>query len=322
MAYFLGHWELRGFGQWALVERDGGRLVGRAGLLRPEAWPGLEVGWLVARDHWGRGFAPEAGRASLEWARGELGADHVISLIEDDNERSQRVAEKLGMKVEGRTRILDGQFEVRVFGTDLGSPDDMTAERPADDDDPRVSEEEDAAAAEAAGIGGRRPDYDVDDDRRDERWRPLEEAGEGEAEGFELAEHDLIEEASHGDERRDPEVDAFDPEASRTRRRPSTASRTSDHEERDPARAGRSRAARACRTASGCSSVESTTSVTVRVMPSVERMRSSVSSRSLVSLARTWIIALASPATVCAETTPGSRSTTRLIASPGMRPSQ
>ena len=121
IAYFLGHWHLRGFGQWALVERDSGKLVGRAGLLRPEAWPGLEVGWLVAREHWGRGFAPEAGRASMEWARTELGADHIISLIEDENVRSARVAEKLGMTVEGRTRIVEEQFEVRIFGTDLGT---------------------------------------------------------------------------------------------------------------------------------------------------------------------------------------------------------
>jgi hypothetical protein len=86
---------------------------------------------------------------------------------------------------------------------------------PPDDaeDDPLVDEEEEAAAAEAASIGGKRPDYDVDDDRRGESWRPLEEAGEGEAEGFELAEHDLIEEAEHGNEGRDPEVDAFEPEA-------------------------------------------------------------------------------------------------------------
>ncbi len=82
------------------------------------------------------------------------------------------------------------------------------------DDDPLVSEEELAAAAEAARIGGRRPDYDIDDDHRgDESWRPLEEAGQGEAEGFELAEHDLIEEASHGEEARSPELDAFTPEA-------------------------------------------------------------------------------------------------------------
>jgi len=119
MAYFVGHWELRGFGQWALVERDSGRLVGRAGLLQPEGWPGLEVGWLVGREFWGRGYAPEAGRASMDWARDALGADHIISLIEDLNERSARVAEKLGMTVEGRTRIVDGKFEVRIFGTDL-----------------------------------------------------------------------------------------------------------------------------------------------------------------------------------------------------------
>jgi RimJ/RimL family protein N-acetyltransferase len=119
MAYVVGHWELRGFGNWALVERASGRLVGRAGLLQPENWPGLEVGWLVGREHWGRGFAPEAGRASMEWARDSLGADHIISLIEDANERSARVAEKLGMTVEGRTRVVNDRYEVRIFGRDL-----------------------------------------------------------------------------------------------------------------------------------------------------------------------------------------------------------
>jgi len=121
IAYWLGHWELRGLGQWALVRREDGRLVGRAGLLRPEGWPGLEVGWLVGREFWGQGYAPEAGRASIEGAREELNADHIISLIEDHNVRSARVAEKLGMAVEGRTRILDEQIEVRVFGRDLGT---------------------------------------------------------------------------------------------------------------------------------------------------------------------------------------------------------
>jgi RimJ/RimL family protein N-acetyltransferase len=121
MAYWVGHWELRGFGQWALEERETGRLVGRTGLLQPEGWPGLEVGWLVAHEHWGRGIAPEAGRAAIEWAREELGADRIISLIEDHNHNSARVAEKLGMRVEGRTRILDEQIEVRIFAADLAT---------------------------------------------------------------------------------------------------------------------------------------------------------------------------------------------------------
>ena len=79
MAYIIGHWELRGFGNWALEERETGRLVGRCGLLQPEAWPGLEVGWLVAHEHWGRGFAPEAGRATLDWARDVLGANGITA---------------------------------------------------------------------------------------------------------------------------------------------------------------------------------------------------------------------------------------------------
>lgn len=120
LAYLVGHWELRGFGLWAVDEIESGDLVGQIGLLRPEGWPGLEVGWVVARPHWGKGYAPEAARASMDWARNELGAGHLISLIADDNERSARVAEKLGMAVEGRATIL-GQYDVRVFGRDLGS---------------------------------------------------------------------------------------------------------------------------------------------------------------------------------------------------------
>jgi hypothetical protein len=89
-----------------------------------------------------------------------------------------------------------------------------TEERVPPDDESFVEEEAEAAAAEAAGIGGRRPDYDVDDDNGDdEARRPLEEAGEGDSEGFELAEHDLIEEASHGDGGYDPETDAIDEDA-------------------------------------------------------------------------------------------------------------
>jgi RimJ/RimL family protein N-acetyltransferase len=121
IAYMVGHWELRGFGQWAVRERDGGALVGRTGLIRPEGWPGIEVGWIVARARWGRGYAPEAAQAAVGWGRDALGLDHVISLIDDDNAASQRVAEKLGMREEGRTRIRDGTIPVRIFGKDLGS---------------------------------------------------------------------------------------------------------------------------------------------------------------------------------------------------------
>jgi hypothetical protein len=79
-------------------------------------------------------------------------------------------------------------------------------------EDSLLRREENAAAADAADIGGRSPDYPGDEDWRGPRWWPLIEAGEGVAEGFDLAEQDLIEEATHGEERRSPEVDAFAPE--------------------------------------------------------------------------------------------------------------
>jgi hypothetical protein len=74
-------------------------------------------------------------------------------------------------------------------------------------DDEKIREEEEAAAAEARRIGGPAPDYEVD-----EEHRPLEESGEGEAEGFEQAERELIEQATHEDDAWDPETDRFTPE--------------------------------------------------------------------------------------------------------------
>jgi RimJ/RimL family protein N-acetyltransferase len=96
IAVHLGHWQLRGYGQWALVERGTGAFVGRAGLWQPEGWPGLEVGWTLARRAWGHGYATEAGRAAVNDAFDVLGADEVISLIRPENTGSIRVAERIG----------------------------------------------------------------------------------------------------------------------------------------------------------------------------------------------------------------------------------
>lgn len=91
----------------------------------------------------------------------------------------------------------------------MGIVEDMT-ERPSD---PWEEEEVAAAAREAAQIGGRAGDEELDPAER-----PLVEAGEGEAEGFELAEEDLIEAAEHGDSEADPLADAFPAEADRAAR--------------------------------------------------------------------------------------------------------
>jgi RimJ/RimL family protein N-acetyltransferase len=114
LAVHVGHWHLRGYGNWAVVERATGRLIGRAGLWNPEGWPGLEVGWLLARDRWGRGYATEAARAAVHHAFTTLDADHLISVIRPGNTASIRVAERLGESYE-RTTSVDGH-EACIYG--------------------------------------------------------------------------------------------------------------------------------------------------------------------------------------------------------------
>lgn len=108
LAFFVGHWALRGFGLWALEEKASGRFIGRAGLLQPEGWPGFEVGWTLARPWWGKGYATEAAREALRYAFDELDRDHVISIIRPDNLPSIRVAERLGERLEGEVESFFG----------------------------------------------------------------------------------------------------------------------------------------------------------------------------------------------------------------------
>ena len=106
MASMLGHWQLRGFGMWALEKKDTGELVGRAGFIEPEGWPGFEIGWLLARQHWGHGYATEAARAALAWGHKALGRDRAISLIVPGNKRSAKVATGLGHVLTGHTKLF------------------------------------------------------------------------------------------------------------------------------------------------------------------------------------------------------------------------
>ena len=119
MATALGHWVLRGYGVYAVEEKASGRFVGRVGLINPEGWPGLEVGWMIGREHWGRGFATEAGVAVVRMAYQALGATHVISLIRPENVASIRVAEKLGGIRESTIEFLDGPTHVYSYASPL-----------------------------------------------------------------------------------------------------------------------------------------------------------------------------------------------------------
>ena len=102
----LGHWLLRGYGMWAIELKGTGEMIGRAGFIYPEGWPGFELGWMVAKPFWGRGYATEAAEAALDYAQRELDKSRVISLIRRDNLPSIRVAEKIGARFESEVELL------------------------------------------------------------------------------------------------------------------------------------------------------------------------------------------------------------------------
>ena len=114
IAFFLGHFDLRGYTHWALELRETGELVGRCGPYFPEGWPALEVGWLLGREHWGNGYANEAATAAVGYAWRELRPERLVSLVAPGNDRSARVARGLGASPAGSTLVL-GKFDVDVF---------------------------------------------------------------------------------------------------------------------------------------------------------------------------------------------------------------
>ncbi len=117
MAMMLGHWHLRGFGMWTIVERSTGRAIGRGGLFYPHGWPELEVGWLLGPDARGQGYAVEMARAALSLASSVLGATRVCHVILPTNRPSIAVAERLGARPDG-TFLVRGTLATTRYVTD------------------------------------------------------------------------------------------------------------------------------------------------------------------------------------------------------------
>jgi RimJ/RimL family protein N-acetyltransferase len=100
-----GAWSIRGFSMFSVIEKASGRWIGRLGPWQPEGWPGTEVGWGLARDVWGRGYATEGAAAAMDFAFDVLGWSEVIHTIAPENTASQAVARRLGSTILRRTAM-------------------------------------------------------------------------------------------------------------------------------------------------------------------------------------------------------------------------
>jgi RimJ/RimL family protein N-acetyltransferase len=103
-------WRELGYSLWAVERKDAGRFIGYVGLW-PATFPApfapaVEVGWRLAADQWGHGYATEGARAALAYAFETLGMEEIASFTSTINVRSWRVMERLGM-----LRDVSGDFE-------------------------------------------------------------------------------------------------------------------------------------------------------------------------------------------------------------------
>jgi RimJ/RimL family protein N-acetyltransferase len=106
-AIMSGHWVLHGVGMFAVEEKGTGRFAGRVGAWLPPSWPVFEIGWGIAREFRGKGYALEAARASIDWAFASFDLEQILHCIDRENTASQSVARRLGARIE-RERDLFG----------------------------------------------------------------------------------------------------------------------------------------------------------------------------------------------------------------------
>ncbi len=122
MATVMGHWQIRGYGFFSLIEKSTGKWVGRAGPWNPGGWPQPEVGWTIHPAHTRKGYGAEAGRASIDYAFDVLGWDEVAHVIADGNVASMALAEKLGSKRQKEIDEIPGVFEGKAYSYGQGKP--------------------------------------------------------------------------------------------------------------------------------------------------------------------------------------------------------
>ncbi|MEO7995121.1 MAG: GNAT family N-acetyltransferase [bacterium] len=108
----LGHYETEGMGHLALVRKSDGELVGRSGLSSWLIDGEVELGYTLAKPHWGNGYATEASQALRDYGYCKLGYERLISLIQQENVLSKKVATRNGFLYEQSIPRHERTFEI------------------------------------------------------------------------------------------------------------------------------------------------------------------------------------------------------------------
>lgn len=108
LAADIGHWHLRSYGRWSVVERSSGRMIGGCGLWWPDGYPRSELTWWIVSGARRKGYAEEASRAAIRFGYDRLGWPLVETHMNDDNLAARALVMKLGGTLLTRETFPDG----------------------------------------------------------------------------------------------------------------------------------------------------------------------------------------------------------------------
>ncbi len=114
----IENYSRHGFGLWAVVLKDSGKVIGYCGLTRfpdIDGQPEIEIGFRLSHSSWSRGYATEAAAAVRDHAFDTLGLSRLVALVDPDNTASIRVAEKIGMTFEKDVMMEDYDHPDRLY---------------------------------------------------------------------------------------------------------------------------------------------------------------------------------------------------------------
>jgi RimJ/RimL family protein N-acetyltransferase len=109
-----------GFGFYVVELRDDKTPIGLCGLVKREFLEDVDIGYALLPTYWGKGYALEAAQAVMAYGAGKLGLKRILAIASADNQRSMRLLEKLGLRLEREMISPINNENIMLFGVDVG----------------------------------------------------------------------------------------------------------------------------------------------------------------------------------------------------------
>jgi RimJ/RimL family protein N-acetyltransferase len=112
-------YEKYGFGHFLTERKEDGAMLGICGLIKRDALEDVDIGYSLLPEHWSKGYAIEAARATLEYAKTTAGLRRVVAIVSPQNEASLKVLARLGLRFERMVRMPKDDYDIELHAIDF-----------------------------------------------------------------------------------------------------------------------------------------------------------------------------------------------------------